>query len=120
MRGPQQLDRLRVATIDADALNEPDRGEKEQRRHIRKRVLWAAKLETQDGVFDCIVLNVSRSGAKLRLKSPIAPQTTAELVLGSFGKLAAEIVWQRSDKMGIRFRTPPEEVATIIGQALSL
>lgn len=120
MRGPQQLDRLRDPTIDADAVREPDLGEKEQRRHVRKRVLWAATLETTDGTFDCIVLNVSRSGAKLRLKAPIAAQATIELVLGTFGKLKADVIWQRADKMGIRFCAKPEEVAKIIGEALAL
>lgn len=120
MRGPQQADRLRTSSIDAEAVTEPQRGEREQRRHVRKRVLWAATLETPDGAFECIVLNVSRSGAQLRLKSPIGPQTEAALSLGSVGTLKVEVVWQRSDKMGVRFRDTPEEIAQIIGQALSL
>jgi hypothetical protein len=120
MRGPQQADRLRPSTIDAEAVTEPQRGEQEQRRHVRKRVLWAATLETPDGAFECIVLNVSRSGAQLRFKSPIGPQTDATLSLGSLGTLTVDVVWQRSDKMGVRFRAAPEEIAQIIGDGLPL
>jgi PilZ domain len=121
MRGPQHLDRLRDPAMDSDAVAEPGRGEKEQRRHVRKRVLWTAKLETKDGEsFECIVLNVSRSGAQLRLKAPIAPQTEIAVALGSLGALKADVVWQRGDKMGIRFCAAPEEVAKIIGDGLSL
>jgi hypothetical protein len=120
MRGPQQADRSRAATIDAEAVSEPQRGEKEQRRHVRKRVLWAASLETPDGAFECIVLNVSRSGAQLRLKSPIGPQTAAMLTLETLGTLKVDVVWQRGDKLGVRFRAAPEEIAQIIGEGLSL
>src|SRR5882757_4575039 len=48
----------------------PEAGE-EQRRHIRKRVLWAAQLETSGKSCECFILNVSRSGAKLRLAAPM-------------------------------------------------
>ena len=87
---------------------------------MRKRVLWAGKIDTKDGSFDCLVLNISRSGAKLRLSAPIPEQATVNLALGSFGMLNAGVVWQRGDKMGIRFTAEPDQVANIIGQALAL
>jgi len=94
----------------------------EQRRHIRKRVLWAARLETDQGPIRCIILNVSRSGAKLRLTTPasFAPHQLVELVLESHGTLPAEIIWQREDRMGIHFRADPTQVANIIGSSLAL
>jgi hypothetical protein len=93
---------------------------KEQRRHIRKHVLWAATLDTKDGPFSCIILNVSRSGAKLRIVAPTLSRQPIKLVMDSFGTLPAEIVWQHADKMGIRFSADPEEVAKILGDALVL
>lgn len=93
---------------------------KEQRRHIRKRVLWTARLETKDGALDCIILNVSRSGAKLRLTVPPLLLQPVKLVMESYGTLPAEIVWQQADNMGIRFDADPDEVAKILGDALTL
>jgi hypothetical protein len=93
---------------------------REQRRHIRKRVLWAARLETTGGPLDCIILNVSRSGAKLRLTAPPLLLQQVQLVMESYGTLAAEIVWQQVDNVGIRFNADPAAVAKILGDALSL
>ncbi len=93
---------------------------KEQRRHIRKHVLWAARIETKDGPLSCIILNVSRSGAKLRITAPNLQHQVVKLVMETYGTLSAEIVWQNADKMGIRFIADPEEVAKILGDALVL
>jgi hypothetical protein len=105
-----------------ELTQEPEKGDQEQRRHIRKRVLWTARLDTAEGSFTCIIMNVSRSGAKIRLPSslPISPGQPVELVLEAFGELAAEIVWQRGDKMGIHFTADPAQVAAIIGASLAL
>jgi hypothetical protein len=83
-------------------------------------VLWAARLETKDGPYSCIILNVSRSGAKLRLTAPTMSRQPVKLVMESHGTLPAEIVWHRTDKMGIRFTADPEQVAKILGDALVL
>jgi len=113
-----------LEVVDSMRRSEPVREQearaKEQRRHIRKHVLWAAQLETKDGPFSCIILNVSRSGAKLRLTAPSLQQQPVTLVMESYGTLAAEIVWQNGDKMGIRFVADPEQVARILGDALTL
>jgi hypothetical protein len=105
-----------------EPMEQPETGTAEQRRHIRKRVLWAARLDAAEGSFNCVILNVSRSGAKLRLPSAtaIAQHQPVELVLETFGELQAEIVWQRGDKAGIKFTTDPDQVAAIIGASLSL
>ena len=105
-----------------EQVQEPEQGSQEQRRHIRKRVLWAAKLETESGSFGCIILNVSRSGAKLRLTAPVSvtPQQRVELAFETFGTLSADVVWQRGEKVGIRFTADPAKIASIIGSSLSL
>jgi len=93
---------------------------RELRRHVRKRVLWSAKLETTVGSFDCVILNISRSGAKLRISAPPLPPHNVELMLESCGALHGEVVWQEADKLGLRFSGDPEEIARIIGGTLSL
>ncbi len=103
-----------------DSARSSEAQAKEQRRHIRKHVLWTARLETKDGPYSCIILNVSRSGAKLRLTAPTLPRQPVKLVMDSYGTLSGEIVWQHADKMGIRFSADPEQVAKILGDALVL
>jgi hypothetical protein len=93
---------------------------REQRRHIRKHVLWTARLETTGGALDCIILNISRSGAKLRLTAPDLLLQPVKLVMESYGTLPAENVWQQVDNVGLRFNADPEAVAKILGDALKL
>ena len=105
----------------SEPVREPEAGE-EQRRHIRKRVLWKAELETNGMTCECFILNVSRSGAKVRLGAPmiVAPHQTVTLNFPQYGTLEAEVVWQRADKLGMRFNPEPEQIATILGKALTL
>jgi len=103
-------------------IKEAAKGTRDQRRHIRKRVLWAARLDTAEGSFACVILNVSRSGAKVRLQNanPISSHQPIELVFEAFGAVSAEIVWQRGDEIGIHFTADPTQIAAIIGASLSL
>ena len=94
----------------------------EQRRHVRQRVLWAARLDTVDGSFNCIVLDVSKEGAKLQLAAPIPVGTRqqVELVIEPMGRLKAEVIWQVSERMGLRFISDHQQVARVIGRALMI
>lgn len=106
----------------SERVQEPEAGGEEQRRHVRKRVLWMARLEANGTSSECVILNVSRSGAKLRLTTPltVAARQVVKLDMPSHGTLPAEVIWQRGDKMGIRFSADPEQVAKILGTALTL
>jgi len=92
----------------------------EQRRHVRQRVLWAARLDTVDGSFNCIVLDVSKEGVKLQLAAPIpvAARQKVTLVIEPMGRLPAETIWQVSERMGLRFLCDHQQVARVIGRAL--
>ncbi len=92
----------------------------DQRRHVRQRVLWAARLDTQEGSFNCIILDVSKDGAKLQLAAPIpvVPRQRATLVIEPMGRLDAEVIWQVAERIGLRFMSDHQEVARVIGRAL--
>jgi PilZ domain len=105
-----------------EPIKDPAESGAEQRRHVRKKVIWSARLDTAQGSFSCIILNVSRSGAKLRLpqSSTLSAHQPIELVFEAYGALPAEIIWQRGDQMGIHFTADPTQVAAIIGASLGL
>jgi hypothetical protein len=50
----------------------------------------------------------------------IAPHQPVTLAMAQYGTLHGEAVWQRANKVGIRFNADPEQVAKILGQALTL
>lgn len=91
-----------------------------RRKHKRKPVLWAARIETPDGDFDCIALDLSRGGAKVRLAAPLALHQAVTLVIDRFGALGAEVVWRRSGQVGLKFTDDPATIARILGNSLPL
>jgi len=91
-----------------------------RRRDRRKPVIWAARLETEEGTIDCAAFDISVGGAKLRLEAPVALHRPVRLVLDRFGGLKAEPIWRRGNTLGLRFGEPPETVRQMLGDALSL
>jgi hypothetical protein len=91
-----------------------------RRRERRKPVIWAARLETEDGTVDCAAFDISVGGAKLRLEEPVALHRPVRLVLDRFGALRAEAIWRRGGTLGLRFGESPETVRQMLGDALTL
>lgn len=92
----------------------------EQRKYKRKPVLYGGRLETPNGAYDCITLDLSLGGAKLRLAKEVELKQPVVLVLDRFGVLQAEIAWQRPGLVGLRFTEDPDYVAGILGRTLPL
>ena len=91
---------------------------KEYRRFRRKSVILASKLETAHGVFDCVALDLSLGGARLRLDGPVQIVEPVTLVLSKFGRFPSEIVWRNATEAGLQFTEPPEEIAGRFGTTI--
>lgn len=110
---------------DTGAVPQPSsktRTARERRASRRKPTLWEGRLDTEIGVFSCIVLNISQGGALVQLEAPLLPTERAALTIERFGSLGAQIVWQILDegRVGIRFTDPPQQVARVLSGALPL
>jgi hypothetical protein len=92
----------------------------DRRQHKRKPVLWAARIETRDGPSECIILDLSLGGAKLRSAASVTAHEEVTLVIDRFGALNGEVMWARSGRMGLRFTDAPDQIAHIIGATLPL
>jgi len=92
----------------------------ERRRARRKPVMWAARLETEDGAVACAAFDISLSGARLRLDAPVALHRPVLLVFDRFGGLRAEPIWRRGKILGLRFGEAPETVRQMLGEVLSI
>jgi hypothetical protein len=92
------------------------------REHNRKPVLWAGHVETATGAIDCIALDLSLGGAKLRLTAPLPPDEAVTLVIERVGTFRARVMWQASDggvrSAGIRFSDPAEVITRMLRRAL--
>ena len=90
------------------------------RRTVRKRVLWAARIDAAGRQYDCVVIDLSLGGAKLDLTAPVAQGDVVTLVLERFGSFRAEIAWREEGSVGLRFVEEPQRIADLIGGRLPL
>jgi PilZ domain len=107
-----------ITTSSAAAAAEA--GNADRRRNERIGVMWMGTLKVPRGFFDCVVIDVSRGGAKLAFGEPhaLGAGIPVSLILERFGTFRAETVWQRADIAGIRFLDPPDAVAASFGAIL--
>ncbi|HZT52000.1 MAG TPA: PilZ domain-containing protein [Stellaceae bacterium] len=88
-----------------------ERSPQERRRHARAGVMLMASLRSATGIFDCMVLDISRGGAKLMLTEPHELSPAVTLVLQGFGSFRAQQVWRHGEVVGIRFVDAPDAIA---------
>jgi hypothetical protein len=91
---------------------------KEFRRFRRKPVILASKLETDLGIFDCVALDLSLGGARLRLDENVRVLERVTLVLTKFGRFPSEIVWRNIKEAGLQFCEAPEQIAGRFGTVI--
>ncbi|HUZ75647.1 MAG TPA: PilZ domain-containing protein [Stellaceae bacterium] len=83
----------------------------DRRRHQRVGTMWMATLQSAGSLHDCMVIDLSRGGAKLVLPDAQPLADTVELVVGGFGTFRAKRVWQRGEFAGVQFLDPPDKIA---------
>ncbi len=103
-----------TTSLGRDAATKPD----ERRRHPRVGALWMATVHAVSDVHDCMVIDVSRGGAKLMLSQAHPLTEIRALVVGALGTFRARLVWQRGEFAGVQFLDPPEKIADAFGGML--
>ena len=79
----------------------------EFRRTPRHRVLKAAQIAFKErgAAIDCIVRNLSDTGACLKVESPLGIPETFDLVFGSDQSVrACRVVWRKENQIGVAFQ----------------
>ena len=65
----------------------------ERRRATRKQVSWPAKLEVNDGWLDCQVMDLSPTGAKVRISGPLTGTNLVRISVDQLGVFDGTVVW---------------------------
>ncbi len=91
---------------------------KDRREFVRTSVMWAAKLHLKTQTINCVVLNISPDGAKIRLESIPDQLSPATLQVERIGDLPGEVMWQEGAMIGVSFHESPSVVAQRIEPAL--
>lgn len=82
----------------------------DRRRHRRRSGFWSAQLETTAGHrLDCIVLDVSDSGAKLRIKHLVVGGEVMTLSGKRFEPRGVRVAWAAGERAGLVFLSRPSE-----------
>ncbi|MGY5776051.1 PilZ domain-containing protein [Rhizobium sp. LEGMi135b] len=71
----------------------------------RKRTLLGAKIIFNDGhsVFDCLVRNLSDTGAMIQIENPLAAPNAFNLQLSDERLLPCTVRWRKINSMGVEF-----------------
>jgi len=91
---------------------------RERRRYERVTVLWQASLQLGDRTIDCVIVNISASGAMVQLSEQVACRGKVSLSNPKIGTFRAETVWHEGQRVGLQFDEDVEEVAEVLGDVL--
>ena len=90
---------------------------KDRRSCPRRLVLWSGRLHAGTQDHEGIFLDLSASGAMLRLTEPVAVPAGVTVSAERFGTLHGRVVWQRQNVVGLRFSETPRQVARAVGDS---
>jgi hypothetical protein len=87
----------------------------ERRRDKRVALLHSATLRAGERIIDCVIRDISVSGARLDLQQldmqqPPAPEQTLVLDIAEAGVLSGRIVWRQAAQAGFQFLDGPDVV----------
>lgn len=101
---------------------------RDQRRAQRKRVLWSGTVDYDGKTWPCVILDLSATGAKIRVERAEARAAVASipvhatLALSSkhFEALRLKLMWRQRDLAGLQFIEAPTRIATSLAHVLPL
>jgi len=89
------------------------------REYERSEVLFEARIKCGDFWRDCLLINLSVTGTKLKINSSFSQGEKVCLEIGNFGEFGGVVAWQNSQEIGVRFFHNPSELAdVVIGMAM--
>jgi hypothetical protein len=86
----------------------------DRRGHGRAHVLWNGRIRAGGKERSCVILDLSASGAMLRLPDPEASRAHVTIEGEHFKALPGRVVWQQDNVVGLRFSVPPRQVVRAI------
>lgn len=90
----------------------------ERRQYARSHVLWRADVVCPDDLVAGMVLNMSASGALVRVDRPVGEVEMKALRIPRFGDFPGKVVWQKRRTIGVEFLESPHNVARNIEDVL--
>jgi PilZ domain len=84
----------------------------------RKRFLLTGMIRSGDGEYECVVLDLSPGGARLRVGGSFVRLQRVDLAIDRCGPLRGVIAWQRDGEVGVCFTVEPRQAEERIAEGL--
>lgn len=85
-----------------------------KRDHPREAVRTKAKVMADGKWHDCVITNISPTGARLYLRLVMLPEKEVRVQIDEFGQFNATIIWCDGGETGVRFEHHPSEMANVL------
>lgn len=90
----------------------------DRRKFKRARFLMSGILISGDHAIQCVILDLSVNGARIKTPQPTEPSSAVKLNLAGSVELNSEVMWRKGNELGIRFTDEPEEIGRIMAGLL--
>jgi hypothetical protein len=105
-RHAEKLAQQQPSTGDAQPSAEELRSLENNRIAPRQRTLKAGTIEFNGGTIDCVVRNVSDTGAQLEVASPVGiPGEFNLMISGNIAKRPCRVAWVKDKRIGVAFKS---------------
>jgi hypothetical protein len=91
------------SNVDEQPKTEGMRSLENSRVAPRQRILKAGSIEFGGGTIDCLVRNISATGAALEVASPVGIPAEFNLTISGTGKRTCRVVWVKDKRIGVTF-----------------
>jgi len=88
----------------------------EQRDYPREIICAPTEIMIEGQWHQCLIVNISASGAKLYIGRKITKNMVVSLKIGKFDQFDAVVVWFMGDEVGVRFRHVPLEIVRLLAK----
>jgi hypothetical protein len=75
----------------------------DDREDRRRQLLWSGILQTARGPVHCIVIDISRGGARLTAAVAVTVGQAVTLLVTGMGMFRGTVVWAESGTIGVKF-----------------
>jgi hypothetical protein len=100
-----QAEQQQSSNVDGEPKAEQLRSLENNRAAPRQRVFKAGTIEFGGGTIDCVVRNLSETGAALEVASPLGiPAEFNLMISGNIVKRPCRVVWVKDRRIGVAFR----------------
>lgn len=85
-----------------------------ERDYPRETLRTRAEIMIDEQWHDCVIINISASGAKLNIGLEVSRGKAALIKIGEFGPFNATVAWCRGDEIGVKFDHDPSEMTKVL------